>query len=105
MKIPTIMTTGIFLIASSVAWADSSGMNHYDVMQDELWHGAETVLIPSANSSVESSVNDPSENHYDVMQDEFWHGAETAPRSTSNPTVEASVNHYDVTQDEFWHGG
>lgn len=39
MKIKRMMVAGIFPIRSSVAFADTPLMNHYDVTQDEFWHG------------------------------------------------------------------
>ncbi len=105
MKIQTMLAVGFFLVGTSVALADSPAMNHYDVMQDELWHGAETVPSLSTGSTEQTPANDYSVNHYDVMQDELWHGAATAPIQDASPSASVSVNHYDVMQDEFWHGG
>ncbi len=39
MKIQAIMAADIFLSQSSVAFANTPLMNHYDLMQDEFWHG------------------------------------------------------------------
>ncbi len=105
MKIQTMLAVGFFLVATSVALAETPAMNHYDVAQDEFWHGAETAPTPTSGLSKNGSGNDYSMDHYDVIQDEFWHGAETAPIQDARPSASASVNHYDVMQDEFWHGG
>ena len=110
MKIQTIMAASIFLVGSSVALANTPSVNHYDIMQDELWHGAETAPVMTYGPSEKTSVEDFSIDHYDVGQDEFWHGAETAPSPTASPSEQASenrysVDHFDVSQDEFWHGG
>ncbi len=104
MKIQTLMAVGIFLIGSSVSLAETLPVTHYDMMQDELWHGAETTPTPTTSLSGNVSVNDSSMDHYDVAQDELWHGAETASAPTTTPSSNTSVKHYDVMEDEFWHG-
>ncbi len=104
MKIQTMLAVGFFLVGTSVALADTPAMNHYDVVQDQLWHGTETAPSLSTGSAEQAPANDYSMDHYDVMQDELWHGAETAPIPSTSPSAKASVNHYDVMQDDFWHG-
>ena len=100
MKIVATTFISLCLLGSSVALADTQPVKHYDVTQDEFWHGGETAVTHTANSVENTSVN-----HYDVHQDEFWFGGETAVTHTANSVESTSVNHYDVTQDEFWHGG
>ena len=104
MKIQTMLAVGFFLVGTSVALADTPAMNHYDVVQDELWHGAETTTSLTTGSAEQTPTNEYSVDHYDVMQDELWHGAETTPIPSNSPSAKASVNHYDVMQDAFWHG-
>ena len=43
MKIQTMLVVGGGVVGTSVALADTSAMNHFDVVQDELWHSAETA--------------------------------------------------------------
>ncbi len=71
MKIITTTLISLCLLGSSAAFADR---NHYDVAQDEFWHGAETAPMPIASPSEKASASDDFVDHYDVAQDEFWHG-------------------------------
>ena len=68
MKILTTALISLFLLESSVAFADP---NHYDVEQDEFWHGAETTAIHHTTSP----SNKVSVKPYDVEQDEFGDSA------------------------------
>ncbi len=67
MKVLTTTLISLCLFGSYVALANP---NHYDVVQDEFWYGAETVPThQTINSSDKVSVRP-----YDVEQDEFWYG-------------------------------
>ncbi len=100
MKIFTTTLISLCLLGSSTALAAPT---HYDVEQDEFWHGAEAVVSHQTTSPADNVSVKP----YDVEQDELWHGSDKAgpPTSTTTASENMPIQHYDVEQDELWHGG